>query len=656
MNLTRAVCLAGWILIFCKSVGAFSTGPPANRTGVGGVYCTVCHRTNELNSGDGSVRISGLPSAWRPGETYRLRVVVSHPTAIRFGFELSATGLNGDQAGDLLPSDGRTFVQTAPVNGKDVQFIEHNSVGSAIGSSNVFQIDYRTPADANFGVIRFNVAGNAANGNGANTGDFIYATEFRVSPLSSGTEPQFVLATRGEFSLTSSGGTAPLAVGVAKMQTASGTPGAGLAFLSYRHGGTVLVSEPGFGAAAAIRSGRIYAEAAGAVNTGVVLANPTSQAASVSTFLTDDSGTNFGDATISIPANSQVAAFLNQTPYFTSGGAKPISDARAFTFSSNVPISATAVRTRLNERSEFMMSALPIADLSGTSTNPISIPHIADGAGWSTEILLTNNSDTVETGTLQFLSPSGQSLTVTLDGQAGNQFNYSIPARSSRRFRTAGSANATATGWVEVTPTGSTRTPTATGVLSLKVNNVTSSETGIGAVVAGNAFRTHAELFGNYAAREAGSTQTGVAISNRAATAVTVTVEVTNFDGSIAGSTSVSIPARGQVGLLLGDIPGLPLSTPFTGIIWVSAPSGSSLSVAGLRARFNERATPDLLVTSYPAFDESATPAAEALFSQVVNSGGYSTQVVLIGARGGSSSGTLRFISQSGQPIDMSVR
>jgi hypothetical protein len=48
----------------------------------------------------------------------------------------------------------------------------------------------------------------------------------------------------------------------------------------------------------------------------------------------------------------------------------------------------------------------PGSDLAGSLTSVVSIPHIADGAGWSTQVLLTNNSDVVETGTLQFLSPS----------------------------------------------------------------------------------------------------------------------------------------------------------------------------------------------------------------------------------------------------------
>src|SRR5436309_3455896 len=82
----------GCILIFSRSLAAYAEGSPANRNGLTGQFCAACHRTNPLNSGEGSVRIVGLPSAWAPGESYTLRVVVSHPTAIRWGFEFSATG------------------------------------------------------------------------------------------------------------------------------------------------------------------------------------------------------------------------------------------------------------------------------------------------------------------------------------------------------------------------------------------------------------------------------------------------------------------------------------------------------------------------------------------------------------------------------------
>ena len=90
---TRAVLVVVCLLFFSQSLMGFSSGPPANRNGVRGVFCVACHRTNELNSGEGRVRIFGLPSAWLPGETYALQVMVTHPTAMRFGFQFSASSL-----------------------------------------------------------------------------------------------------------------------------------------------------------------------------------------------------------------------------------------------------------------------------------------------------------------------------------------------------------------------------------------------------------------------------------------------------------------------------------------------------------------------------------------------------------------------------------
>jgi hypothetical protein len=547
-------------------------------------------------------------------------------------------------------------VITEVVNTKTVQFIEHNTVGSTIGSPSTFQFTYRTPSNANFGSIRFNVAGNAANGNGANTGDFIYATELTVPVLTPSSDRQFTLSMRGGSSATTAGATTPVVAGFARMQTSSGAAGAGLAIISHRNSG-VLGSETALAAAGPGFSGRSFVEIGGAFNTGVALANPNNQAASVSFFFTDAAGTNFGDSSITIAANSQVVAFLTEAP-FRNGitSQKPITDARTFTFGSNFPVSAAVLKTRLNERGDFMMTAIPVAGLGGSSTSSTSITHIADGGGWTTEVLLVNRSDAVASGTIQFYAPSGQNLNINLDGQTANQFSYSVPARSARRFRSAGSTMTTSTGWIQITPDANTQTPSAAAVLAARANNVTVSETIIGATAAASTFRLYSELSGDFGSRQAGSTQTGVAISNPGSTAVTVSVEATNLDGTATGSTSLSIPARGQLALLISDIPQLKLTTPFTGALWISAPAGCSISVTGLRARFNERQAPELLVSAFPAFDEAAASASELIFPQIVDAGGYSTQFALIGVRSAQSAGTLRFLSQAGQPLPLPVR
>jgi hypothetical protein len=528
-------------------------------------------------------------------------------------------------------------------------------LGSAIGSSNVFQFTYRAPTDG-IGSIRFNVAGNAANGNGTPTGDFIYAAESVVPILAPSQELQFVMATRGGASIRS-GSTRILTAGFGRLITTSGTSGSGLGFISYRQG-NVLVSETAFSASAPIRSGRVYTEVGAGLNTGIALANPNSEPAAVSFFFTDDAGTDFGTSTFTIGPNSQVAAFVGAAPFtISTASPKTVTDARTFSFSSNVPIAAVAFRTRTNERGDLLFTNLRVADTGTSSRAVISIPEIVDGGGWTSEILLVNTTDAAETGKLQFMSSVGEKMNVVISTQSSDQFTYSIPAHSSRRLKTAGSGSTLSSGWVEISPDANTQTPAATGVLSTRVNNVTVTETSIAGIAAANSFRVYAELAGNFGRREAGSIQTGLTISNPATAPVMVTVEATNPDGTLRlGTTTISVPARGQVGLRAGSLPGLSLPAPFTGLLWVTAPIGSNIAVSGIRSRYSDRDSPDELFTGFPAIDETAVQPDVLVFPQIVGSGGYSTQFVLMGVRGGQSSTRLQFLSQTGQFLPLFVR
>ena len=153
--------------------------------------CTQCH-TGTLNSGTGSVKIVLQSGAFYvPGVKQRITVQVADAAQQRWGFELTAR-LNSDlekgQAGDLVPVDNMTQViceDSAPkpcVSGP--QFITHTSVGTRNGTPNgaSFQFDWTPPA-TNAGPVTLYAAGNAANGNGTNTGDQIYTTSMQLTPL-----------------------------------------------------------------------------------------------------------------------------------------------------------------------------------------------------------------------------------------------------------------------------------------------------------------------------------------------------------------------------------------------------------------------------------------------------------------------------------------
>jgi len=187
----------------------------------------------------------------------------------------------------------------------------------------------------------------------------------------------YVLTDRGGVSLITQGGTNLPIVGYARIQPYSLNPTpAGLAIFGARQGG-VLVSEAGVPASPLIRSGRNYAAVNSPVNTCVAIANPNALPATISFYFTNANGVDFGAGTKTIPANSQFAAFLNEAP-FNSGNAVTGS----WTFNSTIPVSVIALRGLTNERSEFLITTLPVTDLTAApSDSTLIFPHFADGGG-----------------------------------------------------------------------------------------------------------------------------------------------------------------------------------------------------------------------------------------------------------------------------------
>jgi hypothetical protein len=165
----------------------------------------------------------------------------------------------------------------------------------------------------------------------------------------------------------------------------------------------------------------------------------------------------------------------------------------------------------------------------------------------------------------------------------------------------------------------------------------------------------YAELSGTPG--QIGSIQTGVAIANPGTATASVVFELSTLSGASTGLTgSLSIPAGGQKGVFLSQIPGFSaLTTPFRGVLRVSAPSSQGISVIGIRGRYNERG--DFLNTTTQPTDESRPPVGPQFFPDFADGGGYTTQFILFnGGADQASSGSLRFFGQSGQPISLAVQ
>jgi hypothetical protein len=162
---------------------AYPKGPPAGVTGgFGEETCAKCHKTYAVNAGRektlGDLVVTGLPAQYQPGETYALKVEVTHERdGGVWGFQLAArTKGAGAQAGTLEPKDTGTQV----VTDKGIQYIEHTAEGIF---ANVFEFSWTAPAGP-VGDVAIDVAANAADGDASPVGDYIYSSRVIVPAVS----------------------------------------------------------------------------------------------------------------------------------------------------------------------------------------------------------------------------------------------------------------------------------------------------------------------------------------------------------------------------------------------------------------------------------------------------------------------------------------
>jgi 6-phosphogluconolactonase (cycloisomerase 2 family) len=464
----------------------------------------------------------------------------------------------------------------------------------------------------------------------------------------------FSMTDRGGFSKRTAGAGTSVTVGYGRIEPNPGSSApSGMAIFGFRRGG-VLVSEASVPASATLLSGRTYAEINGPVNTGLAIANPNNQDATVTFSFTSSAGEASVPSTLSIPANGQIARFLNEAPF---NGSNPFLG--SLSFSSNIPVTAIALRGYTNARGDFLITTLPVADLAAPVPvgENIVFPHFAEGGGWTTQAVLVNPTDSTLTGSVQFLTKSGGPAALVVDGQTGSSFQYSIPPRSSRRLQSSGQRELQ-TGWVQVTPVPGSSTPAGLVIFTYVTGSTVVTEAGVPAVHAAKGFRVYAEASGN-ASFQVASIETGIAIANPSANAVNVTLELFRLDGSSTGLTgAVTLGGYNQTSFFLNQLAGFEslnnLSAPFQGILRISAPS--VIAAVALRGRTNERA--EFLVTTTAPVDESQPPANATLyFPHLADSGGYSTQLILFsGSQGQSSAGALRLLTQSGQPLGVGLQ
>ncbi len=169
-----------WMILLLPALAlANAGGPPNGVTGAPGQNnCTQCHGGNAVNSGNGLFTITG-PETYVPGQSYPITVTLQDPGQSRWGFEF--TPLN---KGTLQITDA-THTQSGSASGNS--YVKHNSAGTFDNTADgpvSWTFNWTAPS-GDEGPVTFYAAGNAANSNNSNNGDFIYTTSFTTQAATS---------------------------------------------------------------------------------------------------------------------------------------------------------------------------------------------------------------------------------------------------------------------------------------------------------------------------------------------------------------------------------------------------------------------------------------------------------------------------------------
>jgi hypothetical protein len=412
-------------------------------------------------------------------------------------------------------------------------------------------------------------------------------------------------------------------------------------------------SEVSFAVKDTKRSGRIYAENKGLTRVGAAFSNPNTQEVTLSFFFTDSNGMNLASGNTTIPANSQIAAFLGESPFNAPAGFEG-----TFTFNASSPLAVLAVRGYINEIGFFLMPQVPIGEISGGAT-PF-VPYFANGTGCvnslfdcreiraiSTELILVNPTDSALSGTVTFhgqggIDSSGQPVPVTINGQTSAVFPYSIAPRSSRRFATAGRPDLFQHGYVQIASAQPDQGPMAFGIMSFETGTdrtIRYQTTVIGQAPA-SAFRlpVHGFRFGGPFAGF--TTSTGVVITNPSSTSVGVSLDVPSMNAT----TTLTLPGGAQI--VITPQEHLQLSNGYNTVLRVS--SISPILVAGLQQFINQFYG----ALAIEAFDESVPTPGQLVFPHLAV-GDYRSSLLLFKTSDSqASAATIRFFSRAGEPVD----
>ena len=327
--------------------------------------------------------------------------------------------------------------------------------------------------------------------------------------------------------------------------------------------GDKIITEAGVGLSKPAKSFTIYVDNLNNARSGYAVANTGTAPATLTLTLRDAGGSPRETRQITLPARQHIAEFAFER--FPTNAPPGFEGSIEVTSDQNV----TAVAIRFDNATQDVFSTVPV--LVDEAATALFFPQAADGGGYQTNFILVNPSGSATTAKLEFFASDGAPLPLPFAGSPRTTIDVPLSAKGVARLITDGTSSGIKVGWVRVTcpvPIG------GSAIFQTLLGGKIVSEAGVASSPLAPHFTAYVESLG--------FAQSGVAVCNPNAVAVTVTLRLRNSAGEIAASTSLNLPPRGHLARFFTELfPGG--FGEFQGTLEVLAPA----PVSGVAIRFD---------------------------------------------------------------------
>ncbi len=164
---------------------AYTNAPSENNCTYSGCHTTYALQTSGTKWGKIKLIGNFTGNGYIPDSVYTLYLTYKESGISRFGFEMTCLDGSNQACGTFANLDSRSSTTSTTVSGKTRFYIYQTSTGSSAVStdSTAWAIKWTAPK-TNVGNVKFYVTLNSANNDYQESGDYIYAKSFTISPSS----------------------------------------------------------------------------------------------------------------------------------------------------------------------------------------------------------------------------------------------------------------------------------------------------------------------------------------------------------------------------------------------------------------------------------------------------------------------------------------